>query len=320
MPHIGDQTDYLNTTAFHADQTYTSLEYQGRYLAVKRHAPQYIRKRTGKRGKITGFSRAQRLACLKKLAIWDWEAIKNSLFVTLTYSDTEHPAGQKERNKHRYLWHRYVENHFGHPVPALWRVEYKPRKSGQNIGQYYPHWHFLLLGERWLEKELVREFWQKSTGTEENKVTEIKGAKKHEAVGMYIAKYLSKDAVDISLVYASKHNNSGRHYGVLRQKLIPLCDRIEVPKLTDNQVQELTSLASEKLPWLTPEIAESFTLLGSYAKEIYSHFVNNLLDIGQTIAENDEVKGESPAKSVTRQDSAIGTPAGTFFPARLSHD
>jgi len=320
MPHIGDQTEYLDTTAFHQDNTYTSLEYQGRYLAIKKHVPQYVKKRPGKRGKITGFSRAQRLALLKKLAIWNWDEIKNSLFITLTYADSDTPPDQNQRNKHRYLWHRLLEKHFKANVPALWRIEYKPRKTGTNIGECYPHWHFLVLGRRWLPKDTIRAMWQNASGNTENQVVDVKGAKRHQAVGMYIAKYCSKEAVSSSLVYASKHNSFGRHYGVLRQDQIPLYDRIEVPKLTPLQIAELTELARANLPWLTPEVEESFTLLGSKAMDMYSHFVNNLLDEGQMICENDEVKGECPAKTVNRRDSATRTPAGTFFSARQTLD
>lgn len=101
------------------------------------------------------------------------EALAGAWFATLTYGD-EFPGEPVTWKRDRdALLKRLRRKHPG--VAAVWRLEWKPRKSGRNQGELAPHLHLLVLQAPELDAEWLREAW-------------------HEVVGMHDAHHLEHGA------------------------------------------------------------------------------------------------------------------------------
>lgn len=159
----------------------------------------------GTKRKMRGFSSQSRHAMIEFLA--KVEDIPQ-LFVTLTYSDDIAPSWIFHFRHDFELLRKQLEYHYA-GVRAMWRLEFKPRKSGKYYGSLIPHFHMLI----WLprdtpqervekilegEGQLWRNAWHKIThSTDEHhlskygcKVERIKSRKHAYA---YCSKYLAKD-------------------------------------------------------------------------------------------------------------------------------
>lgn len=99
-------------------------------------------KASAKRGIITRFSEASRRRLLRALA-----KIKRDLlpvFVTLTYPD-DFPGDPNVWKGHLKAWFKRLKRE--HPGAAgFWKLELKPRQSGESEGKVAPHFHLLLWG------------------------------------------------------------------------------------------------------------------------------------------------------------------------------
>jgi len=249
-----------------------SLTVKGKLVEVKHHFQYVTPSAGGKRSTVTAFTQASRLRLLKNLATFDWPKIENSLFVTLTYPDEEALQSQEQRNRQRYLFHRSLEKEFRRPIPALWRIEWLPRQSGEWQGEVIPHWHYLLFNEPFIPHEFVNDRWKRTIGHDGYCRTEVKAAKQEEAVGMYISKYLGKETVTSSLVYAAYHNIRGRHWGMLRKDLIPKCDARHYHDLDKEEEAFLLEFAKKEIPFFPQEGRQSFTLLGKKTTKLIEKF------------------------------------------------
>lgn len=96
----------------------------------------------GARGLVTGFSSASRRRLMRLIA--SLERGERPIFVTLTYPDLFSDQLDK--------WKRDIDA-FGkrlarrHPQAGfIWRIEFKERKSGTNVGKMAPHFHLLVYG------------------------------------------------------------------------------------------------------------------------------------------------------------------------------
>lgn len=244
------------------------LEYQGDVLQVKHVAFSHEKPPRGNRAKITGFSAKSRWNLMLKSARWNWAEIGPSTFVTLTYPDAWARVEQDDRNKHRYLWHRKLECWRGCNTPMLWRVEYAERKSGEVVGDIVPHWHFLLFGVEFVPYRLVNEWWKTIIGYDDYVRTDIRAVVNEGGAARYLSKYLAKDVVSHSLVRATNHNIVGRHWGILREKEIPLHEKLIIPSMTDDQTEEVYGLVEQMLSSVHRQSKSSFTALGPVARDI----------------------------------------------------
>lgn len=241
-----------------------SVSLQGKLLTYKIH-----HHRTGKvgakRGDITEFSAAARLRMLKDFHRIDWQAGPDPLFVTLTYPD-EHATPDKDtRNIHKKVFARHLERITRRHVGAAWRVEWVERKSGDLIGMPAPHWHLLVFGEQFIHHELINSAWKKTIGESTYVRTEIKRVDETGAVQLYMAKYIAKDALPLSLVIAAYGHKLGKAYGWLRREEIPWHPETVHPTLSDRHRRELSTLAVENLPFPLEGLEQSFTLMGDLA-------------------------------------------------------
>jgi hypothetical protein len=257
-----------------------SLAIQGKLLQVKHHFPHQQPAAAARRSQITAFTYAARLRLLKLIATIDWHAVQTSLFVTLTYPDEVAEPDLKTRNKHRYLFHRSLEAYLQKEIAVLWKIEWKPRLSGSLKGTHCPHWHLLLFSCRYISYAKINLVWRQTIGHEGYVRTEIKRALGEEAAGMYIAKYLSKQTCDASLVYAAYHNCGGRHWGILRKDRIPRAVRHVITDLTPAEEAFLLGFADENLYGNYAMGRQSFTLIGQLAVDAGGYFLKKRLTDG----------------------------------------
>jgi len=246
----------------HAPQVSATVTGKLLECKVKRPSLRFI---GGQRGIIREFSPAARLRMLKKFHTVDFDASHKPLFITLTYPDDCCYQDRDSRKVHRMVMARHLERITGKNVPGAWRVEWEVRKSGFWSGVPMAHMHWLIFRHRYIDKDDLRDAWRKTIGASGHVSTHIEAVNKSDAVKMYMAKYISADACDCSLVIAAYRNSVGRQYGWLRHREIPYHEKVDHPTLTLAQQKDLRRLADEQLPWLREGWQESFTLMGQSA-------------------------------------------------------
>lgn len=197
----------------------------------------------------------------------DFTGLPRPIFMTLTYPDERATPDLAKRNMHRAHMARRLEAHTGKHVMAAWRVEWMPRLSGSLIDHVCPHWHWLILGHEFIHRDEVNRMWKETIDWDGYCRTETKGVEKGEVVPLYMAKYISKEAVNPSLVNAAYHTKIGRAYGWLRKKEIPLATQHHYRHLSGEQIAALTALAEEQLPWYSACHQQSFTTLGEVSQD-----------------------------------------------------
>ena len=102
-----------------------------------------------KRGKIKGFSRGSRGRLLKTVGRLRQDSLP--VFVTLTYPDEFPVTPERWRRDLAALWRRIRRQW---PTgAAIWKKEFKRRKSGVNEGKVAPHYHMLLWIPKWVAQE-----------------------------------------------------------------------------------------------------------------------------------------------------------------------
>lgn len=97
------------------------------------------------RGKIKGFTEASRRRMMDLMATIDAKIIP--FFVTLTYPD-HFPAYSAEFKRDLdTLGQRFLRRWPGCFI--IWKLEFKARKSGANLGKIAPHYHLFVYGVPW---------------------------------------------------------------------------------------------------------------------------------------------------------------------------
>ncbi len=220
------------------------------------------------RGKVQGFSKASRLRMLKRIAVLDWDRGAPWVLISLTYPDDRADRSYRERTRDRYLFHRYMEKYLGKKVGMMWRVEVKPRLTGQHKGKYVTHMHMVVAGVQFIPWQLVRKWWRTILDVEGPLCTDIRRAG-GETAAWYAAKYAAKKQVVCSLDNAAYLNNLlGRAWGLTRASALPWCPTETwhgVPELT---AKELRKIASHLMRDYNPEFGGSFTVFGDVAKRV----------------------------------------------------
>jgi hypothetical protein len=105
---------------------------------------------SAKRGRIKGFSRGSRSRLLK--AIGRLKQNELPVFVTLTYPDDFPVSPERWQRDLAALWRRIRRQ--WPEAAAIWKKEFKRRKSGVNVGKVAPHYHMLLWLPEWLANQL----------------------------------------------------------------------------------------------------------------------------------------------------------------------
>jgi len=108
-----------------------------------------LAKPSAKRGKIKAFTRASRGRLLK--AIGRLQQKKLPVFVTLTYPDDFPVTPARWHRDLAALWRRIRRQ--WPEAAAIWKKEFKRRKSGVNVGKVAPHYHMLLWVPEWVAND-----------------------------------------------------------------------------------------------------------------------------------------------------------------------
>lgn len=104
-----------------------------------------------KRGKIKGFSRGSRSRLLKTVGRLKQD--KLPVFVTLTYPD-DFPVTPERWRRDLAALERRIKRQWPEAA-AIWKKEFKRRKSGVNVGKVAPHFHMLLWLPAWMVNDLA---------------------------------------------------------------------------------------------------------------------------------------------------------------------
>lgn len=255
-----------------------TLELQGTKATFKVKSVWNQKPKGGKRGEIMTFSPAARLRLIKRFHALDWKRAGEALFVTLTYPDPCSSPDRDERKAHKKEFARLLEQLTGQTVPAVWRIEWETRKSGSRIGEFAPHWHLLIFKHRYIHHEDINLCWRKAIGFDGYVRTEIGRMRKADSIRLYLAKYISKEAVSPSLVYAASGRSLGKAYGYLRSSEIPMCPIETYTNLTARQIAELMKLAEEQLPWVQDGSIQPWTALGGMSTDVRKILSSDAID------------------------------------------
>ncbi|HTX21140.1 MAG TPA: hypothetical protein VMD27_04640 [Candidatus Aquilonibacter sp.] len=178
-----------------------------------------------KRGKIHGFSRASRRRMMQFLAKVRLDELL-PLFGTTTYPDIFPDEAEKFKRDLQTLIER-LKRRFP-LVGLLWRLEFKIRKSGVNVGKVAPHFHWLL----W---NVPRQFEFKPEPGKWAKISQAKDGTWRETVKFYdrdkiatvvnavsgqdrFTEWLSRNWYDVAGTGNLRHYNAGTNVKVLTSK------------------------------------------------------------------------------------------------------
>ncbi len=186
-----------------------------------------IGKRGAPRGRIQGFSRKSRLNMMRMVSRLD--SARKPLFFTLTYPDEfeNNLDGNEIKEVHlKKFWKRLI--YFYPEVSAIWKLEYKKRKSGIHVGELYPHFHLLVWGLYDVDLEIIREFvrnaWWEVCGELSRQHfdagTRVERLRSYRGTMSYIAKYMGKEEANELSV--------GRWWGIKGRANLPLAQTIVI--------------------------------------------------------------------------------------------
>jgi hypothetical protein len=216
------------------------------------------RKVGDRRSRISGFSRQSRLRMMRKVS--KLEKAKRPLFFTLTYPDefSNTLDGKEIKEKHlKNFWKRMI---YKYPeISCIWKLEYQTRKSGENIGELYPHFHLLVWGLYDVDLEEIREYvaeawWGVCGELSDDHLevgTRVERLRSYRGIMSYISKYMGKEV--------GSNLKVGRWWGVKGRKYLPQAKKIVVDFLRKEQYERVIAFMAyyARLPegdWKSLEI------------------------------------------------------------------
>jgi len=193
---------------------------QGRHIIKVEGAPQ-----TKKRGEIQEFSRGSRRRMMHFLAKVVLVDENLPLFGTTTYPDMFPEEAEKFKRDIRTLIER-LKRRFP-LVGLLWRLEFKVRKSGVNMGKVAPHFHWLLWNVprkfdfraetgKWAKVNQAKDGWQETVrfNDGEKVVTIVRSVIGQDR----FTEWLSRNWYDVVGTGSLKHFHAGTNVKVLSCK------------------------------------------------------------------------------------------------------
>jgi hypothetical protein len=174
------------------------------------------------------------------------------------------------------LFIKTIERKLGKGFGVVWRQEWALRKTGEFKGHFRPHYHLLIIGCNYLDKELVRDSWRKAIKFNGGPLaTDVRRIIGTDGAIRYVAKYISKNpSLDIG-TKLDKGWIMGRFWGVRRPGLIPMCpvEIIEItnPLLVFESIIK-ASMVLNREPW---KLAGGFSLLGDAGIKIFEDCKNS---------------------------------------------
>lgn len=255
-----------------------SLETTGNLLQVKAKFVRPPRSLPKKRGVVRGFSHQARIRMLQMISKIDWEKVPDGLFVTLTVPDECWPMTRSARNIARAGFMRYVEAFHGNHVPAIWRIEWKARKTGKYRGKLLPHFHLVIFGVPYIHHSMIRGWWRSLLKAESALATDVQSLKGKQHHAVYVAKYAAKIADSSSLDSLAYLSSAGRHWGVHRPRLMPFHETEIFDGFTDKQIDQIKALGREAFAWYGEYAELGFTMFGKVAEKYREAIIHIALD------------------------------------------
>jgi len=179
-------------------------------------------KRGGTRGKVKAFSDASRRRMLRLIATL--EQTRKPMWFDLTYPDEffdQRLDGKQLKEDHLKKFYQRLEYIFPE-VAVIWKLEYKDRKSGQHVGELFPHFHMLVWGlhdENMfdLRKRIAVMWWEVCGMLSDDHLeagTSVSRIKSYRGVFWYASKYMSKQV-------EKEVSEVGRWWGVKGRENLP---------------------------------------------------------------------------------------------------
>lgn len=208
----------------------------------------------------------------------DWNGIKGTTMITLTYPDTEVTALYKLRTRQREAFMKRLYRHLGRPVPSIWRAEWKPRQTGTLIGQLVSHLHILLPDIPWVGRFKVNDFWQELLGYGKILQTDVKAISSGDGGARYLSKYVSKDLDISAYLAAGEEIDFGRHWGIGHPELMPWSPVVIDRRLSPEEEQWCQEYARQVFPQFKEAGQHGYTRLGlDLVKFFLAKFGQNVL-------------------------------------------
>lgn len=212
------------------------------------------------------------------VATIDWTNVKTGLFVTLTWPDFRWPADAGRRMRALWQFFRLVEDFHDRKICALWRVEWKTRKTGANRGKLLPHFHLIIFGCRFIPKDLVKRYWARALRTKKKVVAWVDSLSSQKKHAVYIAKYAAKPPSFSVLDNVPYSRIDGRHWGYYRLKLLPRAVERLFEGVSEANVLLLRSLAAKYVPHYDEQCDAGFSLFGRMGAHLANAIAEILLD------------------------------------------
>ncbi len=158
-----------------------------------------------RRGTIRGFSRKSKSRLRRYL-----DAAEPTIFVTLTYRADSPPTHRQRVRELGRFWKIVLESTTDE-IYAVWVLEYTKKGT--------PHYHLLICGTPFIDKELISIAWYRSagektsieSGTNTKKVPRCSNSYQNDPIRRYLNKYFSKNAQKL----AENASHKGRFWGLL---------------------------------------------------------------------------------------------------------
>lgn len=212
----------------------------------------------GLRGDISGgFSRASRKRLYLLLNSLKEDAIRKSLFVTLTYrKENVEPVRCKKHLKSFLQAMRRTYPSYS----AIWKLEFQKRGS--------PHYHIIVFG-RYIPANWVAETWNR-IAEDGDKLhlaagTEVRPVRRSDSALAYVGKYMAK------LHDGGQAENWGRFWGVHNRGSLPM-SKVRVVSLHGSTPREIIEEHAPRICGNNGDEINSLTVFTRSAKELSGFF------------------------------------------------
>jgi hypothetical protein len=136
-----------------------------------------------------------------------------ALFVTLTYSDLSYGSQWETWKEHlQAITRRLKRRHPG--IAFVWRLEVKPRRTGDHVGELMPHFHFLVWNVDAIDVDWLRGSWSEIVGTGDTIRVNVKRVSGWRGA----CSYLSKDMAKVGVTDVP----TGRVWGVIGRAFLAI--------------------------------------------------------------------------------------------------
>jgi hypothetical protein len=146
------------------------------------------------RGPVFGFSWRSRRRLFDFFAKLDRRAPGPELLVTLTYSDKSHGLSWQVWKSHLQAMVKRLKRRYP-GIAFMWRLELKPRQTGDHVGELMPHFHLLVWGVDAIDVHWLRDGWSEIVDTGDTIRVNIRRISSWRGAASYLAKDMAKVGV-----------------------------------------------------------------------------------------------------------------------------